>query len=243
MERKITIEEEGIYQEDYQMRMLGENHVEGLLAARGRGADGKSYYDYDVSGKISMKAMYEKSELSAEEVCCFLERLLYVIEETRKYLLNIHRIIVQPEYIYYEAGNYYFCYFPPGQNNLWAAFHTLTEYFVKRADYQDQDCVQMLFMLHKETLEENYSLKKLVDQCLKQKNTKEEKHLSQKEADVLHASGYNEEEQDWITEQELGGGIMEERATVWTPVRRFFKRHKKSKWGDWDGLYIEEEEL
>ena len=50
MERKITIEEKEVYHEDYQMRMLQVNHVEGLLEIKGRGADGKSYYDYIVCG-------------------------------------------------------------------------------------------------------------------------------------------------------------------------------------------------
>ncbi len=236
MERKITIEEEDIYQEDYQMRMLCENRIEGLLAVRGRGADGKSYYDYDVSGKISMKAMYEKSELNGEDICSFLERLLLVIEETRKHLLDIHRIIVNPEYIYYEAGKYYFCYYPPGRDNLWTSFHTLTEYFVKRADYKDPDCVQMIFLLHKETMEENYSLEKLAKQCLRQKKGNEEENMP-------CLSEYDREEHDWIAEQEMGGCIMEETENLWTPVKRFLRRHKRPKWGDWDGLYIEEEEL
>ena len=60
MERKITIEESVPYTEDYQNKMLEENQVEGLLEMHGRGMDDKSCYDYDVSGKVSMKALYEK---------------------------------------------------------------------------------------------------------------------------------------------------------------------------------------
>ena len=57
MERKITIEEEAIYAEDYQNRMLEENEIPELLKMNGRGMDDKSCYDYDVSGKVSMKAL------------------------------------------------------------------------------------------------------------------------------------------------------------------------------------------
>ena len=59
MERKITIEESVPYTEDYQNKMLEENQVEGLLEMHGRGMDDKGCYDYDVSGKLSMKALYE----------------------------------------------------------------------------------------------------------------------------------------------------------------------------------------
>ena len=55
MERRITVEEASIYEEDYQMRMLEANDIEGILKVRGRGMNGNSCYDYDVSGKISIK--------------------------------------------------------------------------------------------------------------------------------------------------------------------------------------------
>ena len=58
MERKITIEEHVLYKEDYQMKMLKANSLEGFLKVAGRGMNGNSYYDYDVSGKVSMQAMY-----------------------------------------------------------------------------------------------------------------------------------------------------------------------------------------
>lgn len=57
MERKITIEEHVLYKEDYQMKMLKANSPEGFLHVGGRGVNGSSYYDYDVSGKVSMQAM------------------------------------------------------------------------------------------------------------------------------------------------------------------------------------------
>ena len=232
MERKITIEEKEMYQENYQIRMLVSNDIDRLLPVTGRGGDGSSYYDYTVSGKVSMKAMYEKSNISGEDIRTFLKELLAVVRDVEKYLLNIHCLLLQPEYIYYEDGKYYFCYYPPGKNNFWEEFHRLTEFFVKQADYQDAECVQMIFLLHKETMEENYSLEKLIYQCIQEKQEAEE----QKEE-------YDQTEHDWITEQEMGSIIMEETENLWTPVKRFLRRHKKPKWGDWDGLYIEEEEL
>ena len=36
MERRITIEETTAYKEDYQMRMLDDNRIEGILPLKGR---------------------------------------------------------------------------------------------------------------------------------------------------------------------------------------------------------------
>ena len=250
MERKITIEEKEVYHEDYQMRMLQVNHVEGLLEIKGRGADGKSYYDYNVSGKVSLGVLYERNVISGNDIRNFLRGLLAVVGETKRYLLDINRILLKPEYIYYESGEYYFCYYPPGKENLWDEFHTLTEYFVKRADYKDQECVQMVFFLHKETMEENYSLGKVARHCLKEGGEEKEAEKTAPGSGALEDNyvdediyEYDKTEHDWIAEQETGSLIMEETENMWTPVKRFLTKHRRPKWGNWDGLYIEEEEL
>mgnify|MGYP002924595398 FL=1 len=89
MERKITIEEHVLYKEDYQMKMLKANSPEGFLKVAGRGMNGSSYYDYDVSGKISMQAMYTRAKLRAEDIRQFMYQFGNVLKETGKYLLDV----------------------------------------------------------------------------------------------------------------------------------------------------------
>lgn len=234
MERKITIEEASVYQEDYQMKMLQVNEIEGILPVKGRGIDGTSFYDYNVSGKISMQAMYERTKISGEDLKLFLRQLLAVIRETENHLLNIHCILLEPEFIFYEDGRFYFCYYPQAKQELWAEIHKLTEYFVKQADYEDKESVRIVFILHKETMVENYSLEKVIKECMEEKNkTDQEEEKSSIRVQEL----YNEEEErEWKYE-------LEETENMWTSVKRFLNRRKKPKWGDWDGLYIEEEDL
>lgn len=246
MERKITIEEAVEYTEDYQMRMLKSNEILGLLPVRGRGFNGHSCYDYDVSGKISMRALYERNEIDAEDMKKFLDCLSMVIEEVKKYLLDIHCILLKPEYIFYEEEQFYFCYYPLKTTELWKDLHELTEYLVKRADYQDEESVRIVFLLHKETMEENYSLDKIIAKCQQQErgierenNGNERTNENMEKREIR----YDTKEHDWIAEQEMGSLIMEETENLWTPVRRFLKKHKKPRWGEWEELHIEEEEL
>lgn len=240
MERRITIEESVLYKEDYQIRMLSGNQVEGLLPVKGRGMNGSSFYDYDVSGKISVKAMYERSKISSKDIKLFLSDLRKTITSVENHLLNKHRILLKPEYIFYEKGKYYFCYYPLAEEDFWGEFHVLTEYFVKKADYEDKECVKITFLLHKETMEDNYSLEKLVDECLR---VEEEPVKSIDEEPEVPQITYDTTEHDWIKEQHLGSSILRETDNMWTPVKRFLNKHKKTKWGEWDGLYVEEEEF
>ena len=247
MERRITIEESVIYKEDYQMRMLARNEMDGLLPVKGRGVNEVSCYDYDVSGKISMRAMYERSKIGAKDIKKFLLRFKKVVKEVQKYLLNIHCILLSPEYIFCEEEEYYFCYYPVSTSNLWEEFHTLTEYFVKQADYEDKECVRIAFLLHKETMEENYSLEKLIEKCMKTEvqvqDVKKPEKVEYTEEELLPVITYDTSEHDWIASQQMGSSIMKETDNMWAPVKRFLTKHKKIKWGEWEGLYIEEEEL
>ena len=247
MERKITIEEEVFYMEDYQIRMLKANNLNGILKMGGRGMNESSYFDYDVSGKISMKAMFARSKISAEDIKMFLRNLINVIREVETFLLNIHCILLKPEYIFYEEENFFFCYYPLAKQDLWEEFHELTEYFVKEADYQDQECIRMVFLLHKKTMNENYSLEKLAAECMKAVKGEEdmEKESGNREETDGQEEDFGEEykERDWITECEIGSSVIREEDTLWAPVKRLLNKRRKSRWGDWDGLHIEEEDF
>lgn len=245
MERRITIEESVLYKEDYQMRMLARNQIEGLLPVKGRGLNESSCYDYDVSGKISIKAMYERSKIGLEDIKMFLLQFKNVVKEVERHLLNVNCILLNPEYIFYEDGKYYFCYYPVSQGNLWQEFHLLTEYFVKHADYEDKECVQITFLLHKETMEDNYSLEKLIERCMKVEVVPDKKisKVEYTEEEMLPVISYDTSEHDWIAGQHRGSSILKETDNMWAPVKRFLTKHKKAKWGDWDGLYVEEEEI
>ena len=120
---------------------------------------------------------------------------------------------------------------------------------MKVADYEEEECVRLAFLLHKGTMEENYSLEKLIAECGEREEKDMEKPVRKTMIDELleekreRTSYYDTEEHDWITEQEMGSSIMRETDNLWIPVKRFLTKHKKTKWGEWDGLHIEEEEL
>ena len=77
-----------------------------------------------------MQAMYTRAKLKAEDIRQFMYQFGNVLKETGKYLLDIHCILLEPEYIFYEEGQFFFCYYPPATQDLWEKFHVLTEYMV-----------------------------------------------------------------------------------------------------------------
>ena len=126
--------------------------------------------------------------------------------------------------------------------DVWKAFHKLTEHFVQWTDYQDDNSVKCAFLLHKETMRENYSLRKILKKLEEDEEEKKTVILQHTEQEPAEYS-YDTKEHDWITSQEMGSSILRETDNMWNPVKNFLKRHKKPTWKAWDGIYIDEEEI
>lgn len=271
----------GLYTEDYQIRMLRENQIKGLLPASALGEGESTVYEYDITGFTSMKQCYKQKKITWEEMNGFLKQIQEVIEETEGYLLNPNRLLMDPEYIFCEDGLYRFCYFPQGDEDIRMSFHRLMDDFVQWTDYQDIPSVKTAFFLHKETMKENYSLKRIMRELGKMKEETEDaekaggsakKQIKERMGDRMQEEGekgeieggqhaseevrlcteqpwkqwvfeYDSEEHDWITSQEMGSKILKETDNLWSPVKRLLHRHKRPKWGDWDGIYIDEEDF
>lgn len=243
LERSVLIlKKEAVFMKDYQMCMLEENHIRGFLDLKGREQEGTSIYEYDVSGKTSMKTLFEEKKISVKEMKKFVKRVLLLLREVTRYLLDADRIIMDPEFIFYENGEYMFCYYPAGGWDIWKAFHKITEDFVQWTDYQDDNSVRCAFFLHKETMRENYSLKKILKTLEEDEEEKRETAIEAGEQESGN-SVYDTKEHDWISRQEKGSNILRETDNMWNPVKNFLKRHKKPGWKAWDGICINEEEL
>lgn len=167
-------------EDDYQILMLKENEIPGVLKTDIRYVDNQSYYYYDISGKISLNMLYEKEHLGCEEMKKIVWDLLMAIQNLKKYMLDENRILLEPEFIFTDKETYFFCYYPPCEEGAKEAFHRLMEFFVKQVDYEDEEGVRLAYTFHKATMEENYSVEEIMKRFLKE----EEKPVLEEVIDV-----------------------------------------------------------
>lgn len=154
----LHIYKEEPYEEDYQMPMLRQNRLDGILEVDGCEVEGKARYTYEISGMVSMKSMYENTCIKKQEIQNIVTRILEVTETLQKYMLNPNCLVLKPEYIFYKDGQCFFCYFPDMKEDMCRLFHELTEYFVRMLDYEDTEGIFLAYELHKATLQEHYDL-------------------------------------------------------------------------------------
>lgn len=208
----MILELPDLYEEDYQMKMLQANRIEGILPLTGQGIDERSQYFYEISEKTSFKSIYEKKELKKEELESFLTQFLAVLSQIQRYLLDMNRILLEPEYIFVSDEKYYFCYLPTQEAELCQEFHRLTEYFVSKINHKDPQGILLAYGLHKETMEDNYNLEKIIDRL------RQPEEESKPEPEETY-------EDDWIDYQEEAVHVLREPSMKWG----------YKKWGEWDG--------
>ena len=125
-------------------------------------------------------------------------------------MLPAEHLLLDPEYIFYEKGNYYFCFYPPDEEALKDKFHKLTEYFVREVDYKDEEGVHLAYTLHKSTMEENYTIEQILEEF-------------EKENLDIQIIDYTENVETPSYENIMIADKME----FWEPIRRLLDRRKK----------------
>ena len=163
-----------------------------------------------------------------------MKQFIEVLKEIQNLLLNPDGLVLSPEFIYREDGQYYFCFCPGKQGAVMEEFHQLTEYFVKKADYEEKEAIYLAYELHKASMEENYNIEKILEDILDKKDAEMQKMTVEKE------ESYAVEEDfwlgDWEGEQELTGNKIRERGKVWGLVNDKIRKRKKKMWGEWEEL-------
>ena len=217
----MILEGENTEKEDYQVVMLKENDVAGILKMDVRYIDNRSQYYYDISGKTSLKNLHEKKNLSLDNMQTLVNDLLLAIQNAQRYMLESRCILLEPKYIYCEKDRYYFCFYPPCELDMTEEFHKLTEFFVREVNYQDEEGVHFAYTLHKSTMEENYTIEEII------KKVVPEEPIYAEEKNETPIVDYAERIEDIAFEE----SCVQERDTMWEAVRKFLERSKLRKRG------------
>lgn len=231
----VHIDLEVPYKENYQIRMMNSNDISGLLKIKGSGRDGQSRYTYRINGGISMQKEYTGKAMKKEDVTGFTKDLIETVDDLREHLLDPDGLLLLPELIFLQGGSYRFCYLPVSVNGirqpLCTSFHGMTEYFVKNLDYQDTAGIFFAYKMHKETIRENYELKKIVRECIDEEKAwqAEQKEITEKRSSLPEDAIFSVNEDREEEKKPVKHGL----------IKKAVNRIKTGRWGEWEDLITE----
>ena len=230
------------YEEDYEIRMIRNNDIPGLLKVTGIGSEGKSRYAYHTGGYISLAKKFEKETVDRDMIMEFTCQFIQTVNAVRDYILDPDGILLAPEYIYVKEGRYKFCYLPMSYRCLKNSFHEMTEFFVKKLDYRDTEGIFLAYILHRSTLQEEYDLRAILDEYISEEKKRREEQ-KQKE-DISDGTIFTVEDEGEEAMEKLytvrpdDPSAMEEKKR-YGPIRKMIGKIRTGRWGNWQDLITE----
>ncbi|OUP50320.1 DUF6382 domain-containing protein [Lachnoclostridium sp. An181] len=235
----IVVETRGIYEKEYQMCMMETNQIPGLLPVSSRGVDNNTQFLYEINGKVSMKAVYEKAKMKGEEMQNFIRKFWELQKVWKDYLLDSENVLLEPEFIFMEKGNFYFCYYPMEKQEMKQELLHLFEYFVEKADFTDKESMYLASRFQRAALESNFHFSDLIQLLEQEKEETEEQFMAEKQKEWnLYETRVEEEipEQEEIAEQEteIYSGKRKKRTLM-----EKIKKYRNKNWGEWEEFFEE----
>ena len=150
-------------EQDYRVRMLLDNKIEGLLPVSNRMVNGESKYYYEINSLQSMDRVYAKEELNYEQLCTLLRGCIHLYDSLEEYLLDGSQVILKPEYIYLNMDSMepHFVYFPEYESDARDSFASFIEELLRKVDHTDEQAVMLAYQVYRYTRNTNYVLREI----------------------------------------------------------------------------------
>ena len=100
----MITETPGITGEEYTVRMLEKNQIEGLLPLSVRKMDGKIYLCYEITSKQPLTHLYETCTMKSAAMESLLYGISQVLERMRPHLLDGQARIFAPVYVFSDMN-------------------------------------------------------------------------------------------------------------------------------------------
>lgn len=172
----MIIKEADYLYEAYELLMLLNNEVPGLLQLQIIINEGKIEYWYEITGMTALEGKLGAETLRAGEMRCLIENIFDMNRGLDNYLLDGENICYLPEMVYYDRSlkKYRFCYLPGSRADDSLRLPQLMEYLLTKIDHTDSAAVTMGYTLYEKSMQESCSLQELLNCTACEENLKEE---------------------------------------------------------------------
>lgn len=144
----LIISDDRVLEDDYQLRMLTKNKIDGLLPCQERMINGEGLLYYEITSKQSLKVIFDTTTVGIKELRNIFIKLKQVFDKLSKFLLKEDKLMLSPEYIYMdiESGECLFLYYP--FHNLGGdILKPLSDFCLEHVNSEDVEAVEAVYQL------------------------------------------------------------------------------------------------
>ena len=138
--------------EEFELQMLLNNHIPGLLELQVICGNGSFEYWYDVTGMISMELLLGTEAPGREALAGYIRQICDARMMLEKYFLDANDLIYQPSMLYQDktSGKLQFCCIPGYHSEQENGLKSFMEEILKYADHSDPQAVRCMYDVYEQ---------------------------------------------------------------------------------------------
>ena len=225
----LIIEQDESQTEGYEIHMLKENQINGLLKFHLKQIDNHKYFYYEITSKQPLTRILELHSLNRQELKNLIIGITQILNRLPAYLIKEDQIFLKPEYIYIEPEQFLvsLCLIPGRDRGFSEEMSELLRYLLGKINHQDKECVVMAYALYQESLKDNYGMDALAELVcshndkLETRQEREEKDSRDIMTDGEYQSGFTDgqkEEVQFIQEFSSPVQTKDSGFVIWKPL-------------------------
>lgn len=161
----FPVDEESIL--EYQLKMMRDNSIEGLVNCKTGKDNDRSVLMYDVTNMKSLRKEYLSSSIEFLEIKTIFESIQSALNTGDKYLLDESGFVLDPAYIMrdMETQGIRYIYLPVSGTRLSqdmsneGIFYQLADFLIERVNHKDDKSVSVAYQFYTMSKEETFSIR------------------------------------------------------------------------------------
>ena len=159
--------------DSFQVRMLLNGKVPGLLSCTLQNIDGAVRAYYDITSKQALHLVQDGRQLRKEDLLLVFEGFIRVMESMGEYLMSPDMLVLDLNYIYTDPQQkeLFFCCLPGYNTPIRTQFQKLTEGLLPFMDHEDAEAVMLGYSVYRHALEDTFHLEQIKEELYRCKKT------------------------------------------------------------------------
>lgn len=161
----LVINDDRVIDNNYQLKMLEKNEVEGLLRIQKRMINGEGLLCYDITSKQSIKNYFESKCICFDDVKQLIRDLSRTMEHLHSYLLRGGNLMLNEELVFVDldTGEYSFLFNPFSEDDKEEGMNSLLTYMMEHLDNDDLKVVEAVYQMADIMGRQMYSVEETVE--------------------------------------------------------------------------------
>ena len=155
---------------DYELDMIMENRIYGLLGIETRMAEGKEYLYYEISSMQPLRSLYDHKELDWKTIRNICTELVKIYRTAADYMIDESHLCADPSCIYIgmDDGKPGLLFLPELNVGKTENFIDLAEYFLERVCHNDPRAALFAYRFYQTVRKDGFvmtDIERLIENC------------------------------------------------------------------------------